>query len=326
MKIRRIIYPVLAIAAAVALISACTEDTDDQDAMEQEKRYFDIYLAANYHDAQPQASGLYYLENKEGTGAMPNDSAWVLINHVSYTIPDDAVYDTYIESVARDIRKYDAAAMYGPYKMQNGTINEGLTEGLSMMREGGEATLMFTSELGFGSKNSGNVGAFRSLKYEIELLEVLGDIELYEQGKIDTYLDTVALVDTVYDAATDAVIHYIVDVATDGPLVGVDSTLEVTYKGYLMDGRVFDEKTIDDPFIFKISSIEWGARWDLVLPRLHEGEKVRMIFPYQLAYGELGEYTDFGNVKIPPYETLMFDVEILSVEAAIDEDEPGIEE
>ena len=94
MKIRRIIYPVLAIAAAVALISACTEDTEDQDAMEQEKRFFDIYLAANYPDAEPQASGLYYLEHTAGDGEMPGAEDWVLINHVSYTIPDNTVYDT----------------------------------------------------------------------------------------------------------------------------------------------------------------------------------------------------------------------------------------
>jgi FKBP-type peptidyl-prolyl cis-trans isomerase len=294
--------------------------------MEQEQRYFDIYRAANYPDAEPQPSGLYYQEHTAGTGDMPESDDWVLLNYVYYTIPDNAVYDTYIENVARDIRQYDAAVMYGPFKMLNGITNEGLTEGLGMMREGGEATLLFTSELGFGSVNSGNVGAYRSLKYEIELLEVIGSIETiddYEQGKISAYLDTVAQYDTVYDAATDKAISYIVDLASDGPLVGLDSTISVAYKGYLLDGRVFDEKTTDDPFVFKPSTVEWAARWDLILPRLHEGEKVRMIYPYQLAYGEIGENTSSGRVKIPPFETLIFDLEIISVEAELDDDEPG---
>jgi len=293
--------------------------------MEQEQRYFDIYRVANYPDAEPQPSGLYYLEHTAGTGDMPEPDDWVLVNHVSYTIPDNAVYDTYIESVAKNIRQYDAAAMYGPFKMLNGITNEGMTEGISMMREGGEATLLFTSELGFGAKNAGSVGAYRSLKYEIELLEVIGGMETideYEQGKINTYLDTVALYDTVYDASTEKAISYMVDVASEGALVGMDSTISVAYKGYLLDGRVFDEKTTDDPFIFKPSTVEWGARWDLILPRLHEGEKVRMIFPYQLAYGELGENTSSGKVKIPPFETLIFDLEIISVEAEL-EDEPA---
>lgn len=326
MKIINRINPFLVLLAGLVIMTSCKEDTEDQDRLEQEQRYFDIYMAVNYPDAVPQASGLYYVENKEGAGAMPYDSAWVLVNHVAYTIPGDDVYETYIERVAIDHQKHDSEALYGPYKMQNGTLNEGFTEGLMMMREGGEATFLFTSELGYGSKNAGSIGAYRSLKYEVVLVEVLGDIDVYEQGKIDTYLDTIALVDTVYDAEVDAIIHYIVDVESDGPPVGVDSTLEVVYRGYFMDGRVFDEKTAEDPFIFKISEVDWVARWDLVLPRLKEGEKVRMVFPYQSAYGESGQRTDQNNVKIPPYETLLFDVEIISVEATLDDDDPGQEE
>lgn len=321
MKIRRFIYYTLAIPAALVLISGCTEETSEEDTLEQEQRFFDIYLAANYPDAEPQPSGLYYLEHSVGDGEMPGSEDWVLVNHVGYTIPDDAVYETYIESVAKDIRQYDAEGMYGPYKMYNGSNVEGLNEGLSMMREGGEATLMFTSDLGYGSATSGSVGAYRSLKYEIELLEVIGDmdqIDAYEQGKINTYLDTVAQYDTVYDSETEKVISYMLDIATDGPLVGLDSVISVAYKGYLMDGRVFDETTAEDPLVLRPSSAEWVARWDLVLPRLHEGEKVRMIFPYQLAYGETGEYTSNGTLKIPPFETLLFDIEIISVEAELD--------
>jgi FKBP-type peptidyl-prolyl cis-trans isomerase len=320
------LFPLLALTAGLVLMASCTEDTEDQDRKDQEQRFFDIYMAANYPDATPRTSGLYFVENKAGSGDMPDDSAWVRVNHVAYKVPSNQVYDTYIERVAIDNNIHDTSALYGPYKMQNGTINEGFTEGLSMMREGGEATFLFTSELGFGSSNTGDVSAYQSLKYEVVLVEVLGDIDVYEQGKIDTYLDTIAQVDTVYDAEADAIINYIVDVETDGAPVGVDSTLEIVYTGYFMDGRVFDERTADDPWVFKISEVEWAARWDLVLPRLNEGEKVRMVFPYQSAYGVLGQSTQKGNVLIPPYETLLFDVEIISVESLLDEDDPDEEE
>jgi len=321
MKIRRIIYFTLAISAALVLMSGCEEETSEVDVAEQEQRFFDIYLAAYYPDAEPQSSGLYYLEHSEGLGRMPGLEDWLLVNYVAYTIPDNEIYDTYIENVAKDNRLYDAETMYGPYKMYNGVNVEGLNEGLRKMAEGGKATLLFTSDLGYGAANSGKVGAYTSLKYEIELLEVIGDVDnfdAYEQRKINTYLDTVAQYDTVYDAETEKVISYMVDIATDGALVGLDSTMSVAYKGYLLDGRVFDERTAEDPFVFKPSSVEWSARWDLVLPRLHEGEKVRMIFPYQLAYGEVGEYTNNGKLKIPPFETLIFDLEIISVEAELD--------
>jgi len=327
MKLSRIIYFAFFVAVPLLFLSACTEETSSEESIEQEERLFRIYMASNYPEAQPEPNGLYYVEHAAGVGDMPGPEDWVLVNHVSYTIPDNVIYDTYIESVARDIRLYDEEVLYGPYKMLNGSINEGLTEGLSMMKEGGKATFLFTSELGFGSKNSGSVGSYRSLKYEIELLEVIGDmedIEAYEQAKIDTYLDTVVQFDTVYDVSSELAISYITDISTEGPPVGLDSTISVAYRGYLMDGRVFDEKTAEDPFIFKPSEVEWAARWDLVLPRLKEGEKVRMVFPYQLAYGEAGDYTSGGKQKIPPFETLVFDLEVLSVEAEIeDHEDPG---
>jgi FKBP-type peptidyl-prolyl cis-trans isomerase len=317
MKISRIIYFSLSLSVTLFFFSSCTEEISSEEMMEQEQRLFNIYMSSNYPEAEPQPSGLYYLEHTAGVGETPGPEDWVLVNHVSYLIPDNAVYDTYIESVARDIRQYDDEAMYGPFKMLTGNVNEGFTEGLGMMKEGGKATLMFTSDLGFGSNNTGSVGAYRSLKYEIELLEVIGgedEFEAYEQAKIDAYLDTVVQFDTVYDVASELAISYMTDVATDGSFVGLDSTISVAYKGYLMDGRVFDEKTVEDPFIFKPSEVEWAARWDLILPRLKEGEKVRMIFPYDLAYGLAGENTSSGKVKIPPFETLVFDLEILSVE------------
>lgn len=326
MKITNSLVPFAILISAAFFMVSCTEDTTEQDSLDDEQRYFDIYVAANYPDAGPQASGLYYVENNEGTGVMPDDSTWVLINHVAYKIPDEQVYNTYIESVASDNRILDTLALYGPYKTRNGTINDGFSEGLSMMRVGGGATFLFTSELGYGSTNT-DVGAYQSLKYEVELLEVLGDdIDAYNESEIASYLDTVAVYDTVYDVETEQAIYYIIDKATNGPLVGADSTLEVAYKGYIMDGRVFDEQDEESPIIFQISTTEWAARWDLVLPRLREGEKARLIFPYQLAYGPQGEFTSQKNVKIPPYETLLFDIEIISVEAETEDDETEVDE
>lgn len=324
------IIPFTAFIAGLIYMTSCTEFSSEQNFLEQEERFFNIYTGANYPDAVPQASGLYYIENKEGTGSMPGDSTWVLINHVAYIIPGDAVYETYIESVAIDNRQQDTSALYGPYKTRNGLLNEGFTEGLKMMREGGEATLLFTSELGYGSKNAGQVTAYSSLKYELVLLEVLGDdIEAYEAAKIVAYTDTIAGVTSIYDTLENTSMYFVVDESTDGPPVAIDSTIQVAYKGYLPDGRVFDESSDDNYFQFKVGDFTVEATairgWHLGLERFKEGEKGRLIIPYLLAYGAFGKNTSLGNVAIPPYETLVFDVEVVSVEAKDDDEHPDPE-
>jgi FKBP-type peptidyl-prolyl cis-trans isomerase FkpA len=330
MKVRSI-YPLLILISGLFIITSCNESTVVEDDRDQEARYFNIYVGANYPGAVPEASGLYYIENKAGTGAMTTDSSWVLVNHVSYMIPSNQVYETYIESVALDNRIEDANALYGPFKMQNGTMNEGFTEGLNKMKEGGEATFMFTSELGYGSKSRGAVPAYSSLKYEVVLLEVLGDdIDAYEAAKILAYVDTIAGADTVYDAIDDLSLYYVIDEPTDGAPVAIDSTIQVAYKGYLTDGRVFDESADSAYFEFKVGDYDVESTaivgWHLGLAKFREGEKGRLIIPYQLGYGASGKFTSKNNVAIPPYETLVFDVEIISVYQDDNDEKPDPEE
>jgi len=331
MKILRRIIPFAALIAGLAYMTSCEKDYTEQYSINQEQRFFDIYVGANYPDAVPQASGLIYLENKEGAGDMPGDSTWVLIDHVAYMIGNNQVYETYIESVAIDNRIQDTSALYGPYKIRNGLYNEGFTEGLNMMREGGESTLLFTSDLGYGATNTGKVTAYTSLKYEVILLEVLGeDIEEYEAAKIVAYTDTIVGVDTIYDAFEDVTMYYVVDESTEGPPVAIDSTVQIAYKGYLTDGRVFDQTVGENYYQFVVG--DYAAEtspirgWHLGLERFKEGEKGRLIIPYILAYGAYGKYTSLGNVSIPPYETLVFDVEVISVDPDDDDIHPDTEE
>ena len=332
----RRIYPIVAIIAAILYTSSCTKDNTEQNALDAEQRFFDIYMGANYPDLVPEQSGLFYLENTEGSGVMPGDSTWVLINHVAYTIPEEQVVDTYIERVAADNRMLDTSsidgdALYGPYKIRNGLINDGFTEGLSLMKVGGEATFMFTSELGYGSKNTGDLTAYTSLKYEVQLLEILGeDIEAYETEKVIAYTDSIGGADTIYDAFEDEIMYFVVDESTDGTPVDIDSTVQIAYKGYLIDGRVFDESVGENYYTFVVGDYDAETSpirgWHRGLERFKEGEKGRLIIPHLLAYGPLGKYTNSNHVAIPPYETLVFDVEVISVVAAEDDEHEEAEE
>jgi FKBP-type peptidyl-prolyl cis-trans isomerase len=298
-------------------VASCTKNIAEQDKRAQEQRFFDLYVAANYPNVEPKPNGLYYLEHKAGTGASAGEEDWLLVNHVCYTIPEDDIYESYVENVAIDNNLHDSAALYGPYKMMNGTMTEGLKEGIMMMREGGQATIFFTSDLGYGSEVNGSIGAYQSLKYEIELLEVIKDMDAYEQAKIDSYVDTITNADTIYDPDTETFMYYIIDEATEGKSVATDSLIQLAYTGTLADGRIFDEKTAEDPFEFTFGDPEQPLieGWNLGLPRLKEGEKARFVIPYQLAYGEYGnEDQESGLRTIPPYETLIFNIEVISVE------------
>jgi FKBP-type peptidyl-prolyl cis-trans isomerase len=101
----------------------------------------------------------------------------------------------------------------------------------------------------------------------------------------------------------------------------------IAYRGYLVDGREFDESEEDAPFVFKVGDYEADSSpirgWHLGVTQFKEGEKGRLIIPYPLAYGEAGRVQD-NTVAIPQYETLVFDIKIDSVSSIIDTEEPDI--
>ncbi len=322
---------ILSLAAGLFLVaSGCKEESGIDEKAVQELRFFDLYMSSTFKDTidAPTASGLYYIEVKEGTGGSPDADDWVLINYVLTTIPDETVVDTYLENVAEDNGLYSEDAVYGPFKMLNGIANEGLTEGLSMMREGGKAIMCFKSDLGYGTKGTSlmkSIAGYKSLKYEVELLEVIKDMVAYEGARIVSYTDTIAGVEMIQDTVIDAVMYYVVDEKTHGSQVNNDSVVEIAYKGYLLDGRVFDQSAEGKNYEFKVGDYNADTSpirgWHLGLTGFREGEKGRLIIPYSLAYGEVGRLS--GSIyAIQPFETLVFDIEVVSVKTQIDPEEP----
>lgn len=79
------------------------------------------------------------------------------------------------------------------------------------------------------------------------------------------------------------------------------------YTGKLLDGTVFDSShERGEPATFPVSGVIKG--WQEALPLMKEGAKWQLVIPANLAYGDRG----IGNV-IGPNETLMFDIELVSV-------------
>lgn len=92
-----------------------------------------------------------------------------------------------------------------------------------------------------------------------------------------------------------------------GKIPTADDSVECHYEGTLIDGTKFDSSyDRGETATFPVSGVIAG--WVEALQLMSEGSKWQLYIPYDLAYGERGA----GN-SIPPFATLVFDVELVKV-------------
>lgn len=88
-----------------------------------------------------------------------------------------------------------------------------------------------------------------------------------------------------------------------GGVPNLNSVILIKYSGTLTNGTQFDSQ--NDP-----TKTEWALRtlipgWQIAIPKIKKGGKIKMVVPSALAYG----CTAYGN--IPANSILVFDVELV---------------
>ena len=90
-----------------------------------------------------------------------------------------------------------------------------------------------------------------------------------------------------------------------GPKPGPEDVVRVHYTGSLIDSTIFDSSADRGPAEFGVNQVIQG--WQEGIQLMPVGSKFKFYIPYELGYGEN------GTGPIPPYSTLVFDVELLEI-------------
>ena len=134
----------------------------EEHAEETAKAAIDLedFLAKNKIEAQPTASGLYYVMTTEGNGEKPEAGQMVKV-HYTGKLLDGTVFDSSVER---------GEPINIPIGV--GQVIPGWDEGIMMMSKGEKGVLYIPYYLAYGDRPAGDkIPAFSNLIFEVELVD-----------------------------------------------------------------------------------------------------------------------------------------------------------
>lgn len=135
------------------------------------------------------------------------------------------------------------------------------------------------------------------------LLTACGD-----DGRPQSQIDRDLIREYLADNNLDAIEHpsgvfYNITQEGNGEFPNARSKVVVTYKGYFLDGEVFDETAPGDRLEIELTRLIPG--WQIAIPLLSKGGAGTFYIPSRLGYGIS------GSGDIPPNTVLVFDIELI---------------
>lgn len=281
--------------------------------MQKEEELLKNYITEKQITIEPTPSGLYFLETAQGKGIKIDSGSWVKVQFKVSLIDGKQIFSTYERGEPMEFefgKRFDTP---------------GFEEGVGKMLKGGKATLIVPSKIAFGEMGRGAmVPPYASIIYDVEVVDVQSKADhdkkqAEEKKKAEQKLETNKQQEgnlmkqylkekNINTKPTASGLIYVEKVKGTGTRAVAGKTVKVHYTGTLLNGTKFDSsRDRNEPFEFTLGQGQVIKGWDEGIAMMNVGGKAMLVIPSAIAYGD----RDMGT--IPPFSTLVFDVELLDV-------------
>ncbi|MEZ6050720.1 MAG: FKBP-type peptidyl-prolyl cis-trans isomerase [Planctomycetaceae bacterium] len=233
-------------------------------------------------------SGLKYRILRKGNGRGPTLRDKAELNYAAW-FNNGRVFDTSYDIGQPQIVPMDVAIL-------------GLSEGLTMITEGGMIELEIPAKLAYGANGSGKkIPPNATLHYLVELIRVIPPPEPVVPGSADPDAPE------EFTSTTSGLKYRILRKGNDKK-PSLANKVRVHYRGWLDNGATFDSSyDRGEPASFVLSLVV--PAWGEALPLVGEGGMIELEVPSHLGYGTKG-----SPPVIPPNATLHFLIELIDFE------------
>ena len=282
---KNILLLVLGGLVVMASFGSCAKQ-DDPTWDELAQTSFDAWMSLYGEGAEKQASGMYVLKLKEGSGtkSATEASQWVRVNYTGRALVSGDVYVSRDAEIAKMqgtfeyyihyIPDYMSMMMYSSYPSDYYPI-EGLYRALTQMKEGDVWRLYIPANMAYASNTFSSSNSYFAgqnalsedtpVIMEVELLAVVDDPEKEERSQVQNYAVShlgVGLGDTI---GPDIYYKVFSNIAEKNIAIEKDSTVNYYYVGRFLDGFVFDTNVKDTADKYNLTQYNLLSTYQLPL-------------------------------------------------------------
>jgi len=147
-----------------------------------------------------------------------------------------------------------------------------------------------------------SIQAERTQQYEA----MIEEYRIAEDSLINDYITK----NNIKVKPTENGLYFMKKVSGSGKVITNGAKVSVHYTGKLIDGSVFDSSVErGEPIELTVGEGQVIPGWEEALLLMRGGDKATVLIPSKLAYGSRG-----SGYVIPPYSSLIFDMEVVLVE------------
>lgn len=270
----------------VAIVSSCMKGVDEVAKQDENEKMIQEYLTTNNLTPTKDTIGLYaVIRDFNPSAPKLNLGDSLKVNYEIFLLDGTKVVESEAGKPLEFLHGF--APLYG------------FDLALSWMRPGESATVLIPYYLAFGSGGSSDnkVPGYAPIRVELELVNAKSEgQQIAEYILKNGYEMDMITPDNLH-------IKWLTKVE-EGDSLGMGKDINVAYKGYLLNGKKFDEGAFNHltGSNAAIKGFDYGVR------KMKLGEKALIIFPSKLGYQHYG-----NGSEIPPFAPLAFEVEITKV-------------